>query len=456
MKQVCSLLKINQLTSTAYHHESIGALENTHKAMGAFLRISCENKPGAWAGWLPYWCFTYNNTVHSETKYTPHELVFELADAEVRQSGRSYEELPSKLGREVEGGLNSLAEIVGEGVARAFTTRGHHESGGIDTITISTGADKKKEKKKKQKPPKIHLVQMPVMKMEEKGRQNEQHVQKWVIGKENAETRQVDVQQVEETKTHDVEAPRGFVEDVWSIGEKALDSVAEHALESDNLENGLSDKSSLEEQRGKKKKKKKAILKLLLLGAVLKAKIGTMLQILSFKLQVKFFIIALLGLAINLARFWLDVKKSHHQQPQKVIYYEHAQHQHHYDEHEEAPGWGPWSRSMEPGEWYIIYYEHAQHQHHYDEHEEAPGWGPWSRSMEPGEWYIIYYEHAQHQHHYDEHEEAPGWGPWSRSMEPGEQQQQQDIEIDLDLHNTPYRAQERIHMRDMRPVPSDI
>ncbi|XP_048489245.1 uncharacterized protein LOC105381559 [Plutella xylostella] len=310
----------------------------------------------------------------------------ELADAEVRQSGRSYEELPSKLGREVEGGLNSLAEIVGEGVARAFTTRGHHESGGIDTITISTGADKKKEKKKKQKPPKIHLVQMPVMKMEEKGRQNEQHVQKWVIGKENAETRQVDVQQGEEIKTQDVEVPRGFVEDVWSIGEKALDSVAEHALESDNLENGLSDKSSLEEQRGKKKKKKKAILKLLLLGAVLKAKIGTMLQILSFKLQVKFFIIALLGLAINLARFWLDVKKSHHQQPQKVIYY----------------------------------------------------------------------EHAQHQHHYDEHEEAPGWGPWSRSMEPGEQQQQQDIEIDLDLHNTPYRAQERIHMRDMRPVPSDI
>lgn len=40
------------------------------------------------------------------------------------------------------------------------------------------------------------------------------------------------------------------------------------------------------EQRGKKKKKKKAILKLLILGAVLKAKIGTLLQILSFKLQV--------------------------------------------------------------------------------------------------------------------------------------------------------------------------
>ncbi|XP_048003324.1 uncharacterized protein LOC125239724 [Leguminivora glycinivorella] len=60
----------------AYHHESIGALENSHKTMGAYLRIQCENKPNSWSDWLPYWCFTYNNTVHTETKYTPHELVF--------------------------------------------------------------------------------------------------------------------------------------------------------------------------------------------------------------------------------------------------------------------------------------------------------------------------------------------------------------------------------------------
>lgn len=38
MKQVCELLQIKQLTSTAYHHESIGALENSHKTMGAYLQ----------------------------------------------------------------------------------------------------------------------------------------------------------------------------------------------------------------------------------------------------------------------------------------------------------------------------------------------------------------------------------------------------------------------------------
>lgn len=76
MKEVCTLLKVNHITSTAYHHESIGALENSHKTMGAYLRIVSENQPNTWSGWLPYWCFTYNNTVNTETRYTPHELVF--------------------------------------------------------------------------------------------------------------------------------------------------------------------------------------------------------------------------------------------------------------------------------------------------------------------------------------------------------------------------------------------
>lgn len=34
--------------------------------------------------------------------------------------------------------------------------------------------------------------------------------------------------------------------DVWDLGEKALDAVADHAIESDNQENGLVDRSSVE------------------------------------------------------------------------------------------------------------------------------------------------------------------------------------------------------------------
>ncbi|RVE41674.1 hypothetical protein evm_013678 [Chilo suppressalis] len=235
----------------------------------------------------------------------------DAADAEVVSSGRTMQDMPSKIGRQVEDSLNSLAEIFGNGVARALSRK--HESGGIDSITISTGSDKKKKKmkKKKTKPPKIHLVHpamVHAMQKHEKGEESEGRgfasgVQSWVIG--------------ERSVNSSSRRGRGLLTDLWGAGEEYLDAAAEHALKSDQSEDGITDKSSLQEQRGKKKKKKKAILKLLILGAVLKAKIGTLLQILSFKLQVKFFLIALIGLGINLARLWIDIKNKHNHQPQK-------------------------------------------------------------------------------------------------------------------------------------------
>nr|XP_040227030.2 uncharacterized protein LOC120952029 isoform X2 [Anopheles coluzzii] len=97
--------------------------------------------------------------------------------------------------------------------------------------------------------------------------------------------------------------------------------------------------------RGKRKgKKKKTFMKLFILGAALKAKIELLLKILSFKLQLKFFAVALIGLLINIARFWIDFKKQ--PSPQKVIYYEHAQHQHHYDDHGDGDFGGYWKRSL--------------------------------------------------------------------------------------------------------------
>lgn len=73
---MCKLLKIEKLNSTAYHHESIGAIENSHKQLGGYLKIwSCENNSN-WIQWVPFWTFSHNNTVHSATGYAPAELVF--------------------------------------------------------------------------------------------------------------------------------------------------------------------------------------------------------------------------------------------------------------------------------------------------------------------------------------------------------------------------------------------
>lgn len=75
-QKVCTLLNIEQLNSTAYYHQSIGALEVTHKHLNAFLRIQTENHPELWSKWIPFWCFAYNTGVHTETGFTPYELVF--------------------------------------------------------------------------------------------------------------------------------------------------------------------------------------------------------------------------------------------------------------------------------------------------------------------------------------------------------------------------------------------
>lgn len=75
-KRICELLKIKKLNSTAYHHQTIGALENSHKTLGNFLRIYASGTPGNWASWIKYYQFAYNTTTHLETDKTPFELVF--------------------------------------------------------------------------------------------------------------------------------------------------------------------------------------------------------------------------------------------------------------------------------------------------------------------------------------------------------------------------------------------
>lgn len=76
LRRVCSLLKIRQINSCAYSHQSIGALENTHKTLGAYLRSYVTEKHTDWSSWLPYYVFSYNTSVHSETRYTPFELMY--------------------------------------------------------------------------------------------------------------------------------------------------------------------------------------------------------------------------------------------------------------------------------------------------------------------------------------------------------------------------------------------
>jgi hypothetical protein len=75
-KRICKLLKVEKLHTTAYHPESNGALERTHKTLANYLRCFCNAKTSDWDEWLPFACFAYNTTPHSVTRYTPYEVLF--------------------------------------------------------------------------------------------------------------------------------------------------------------------------------------------------------------------------------------------------------------------------------------------------------------------------------------------------------------------------------------------
>lgn len=75
-RNVCIALNIEKNNSVAYHHQTLGSLENTHKNLHEFLRMKVKSLHKSWSEWVAYWCFAFNTTVHSSSGYTPYEVVF--------------------------------------------------------------------------------------------------------------------------------------------------------------------------------------------------------------------------------------------------------------------------------------------------------------------------------------------------------------------------------------------
>jgi len=75
-KNTCKLLRIEKIQTSAYHPESNGALERSHRTLAEYLRHYINNDQTDWDEWLPYAMFTYNTTPHSATGFTPFELTY--------------------------------------------------------------------------------------------------------------------------------------------------------------------------------------------------------------------------------------------------------------------------------------------------------------------------------------------------------------------------------------------
>ena len=73
---VCKILKIKTIKCTAYHPQTNGALERTHRVFIEYLRCFILEDQSNWDKYLPYATFVLNPTPHTSTGFTPHELLF--------------------------------------------------------------------------------------------------------------------------------------------------------------------------------------------------------------------------------------------------------------------------------------------------------------------------------------------------------------------------------------------
>lgn len=74
MENLCKILKIKQLRSTAFHPQSLGSLERSHHVLIQYLKNFCQKSN--WDRWVPYAMFSYNTSKHEGTGFTPHELIY--------------------------------------------------------------------------------------------------------------------------------------------------------------------------------------------------------------------------------------------------------------------------------------------------------------------------------------------------------------------------------------------
>lgn len=72
--EITKFLQIKHVPSTPFHHETLGTVERNHRVLNEYL-LSFTNDFN-WDEWIPYFLFSYNTTPHSDTGYSPFELVF--------------------------------------------------------------------------------------------------------------------------------------------------------------------------------------------------------------------------------------------------------------------------------------------------------------------------------------------------------------------------------------------
>ena len=74
-KELRGLLNIDHLRTSPYHPKTDGCLERWHSSMKHMHR-KCEDRKAQWDILLKYFLFAYRCSPHSNTDFSPFEIIF--------------------------------------------------------------------------------------------------------------------------------------------------------------------------------------------------------------------------------------------------------------------------------------------------------------------------------------------------------------------------------------------
>ena len=77
LNDLCKLLNVNNVTSTSYHHRTLGTVERSHRTFNEYLRSYINDYKSDWDDWLAYFTYCYNTTPSvAISDYSPYQLIF--------------------------------------------------------------------------------------------------------------------------------------------------------------------------------------------------------------------------------------------------------------------------------------------------------------------------------------------------------------------------------------------
>lgn len=123
IRQLASMLELKKHFTTAYRAQA-NKVERKHRSLNAYLRAYVTNNEKQWHKLLKYATFAYNNSVHSTTNYTPHEL----AHGFVTKLPRKFKKASQKLPDTYDEYVKEVANHIGEAcvLAKEFLTKRKH------------------------------------------------------------------------------------------------------------------------------------------------------------------------------------------------------------------------------------------------------------------------------------------------------------------------------------------